>query len=109
MPAETEVDASERGGGVHDRGPAGVGDRRERGPPVVGVGAALDQPVALEAVDGVGDAGRMDLEALADLAERQGAGPGEVQQRQRLEPRERQAERRQRLVDASAAGSGAPG
>ena len=85
----------ECGGRLADQSTTDACDRAQRGAPVGGVWNAFDQAGLLEAVDGVGDAGGVHLEALTDPAERQATGAGEVQQHEHLEPGERQPERRE--------------
>ena len=77
-----------------------VGDLGERRAAVLGVRDAAHETVGLELVDDVRDARAVDLEALADLAERQRAGARERQQHERLVAREREAERAEQLVEA---------
>src|SRR5215471_4289858 len=74
-----------RGGARHHLAPA-RGDLRERSPAVAGVGTPPDQAVPLQPVDGVGDAGGVHHEPLADHPERQRAGAAERQQHQGLVP-----------------------
>src|SRR5262245_18552752 len=59
-------------------------DLREHRATVARVRNPADEPGALEPIDRVGDAGPVDLQALADLAQRQRATAGEVEQHQRL-------------------------
>ena len=70
-------------------------DRRQRAAPVIGVGAASDQALSLEAVDSVGDAGCVDLQALPDLAQRQGARGREREEHHHFVAGEGQPERAQ--------------
>ena len=74
--------------------------------PSLGCARRRTSPSRLEPVDHVGDARRVDLQPLTDLAERQLAGAGEAQQHQHLVAGEREAERGQRGVDTRRAGSG---
>ena len=67
-------------------------------PPVALVRGAVDQADPLEAVDRVGDAGPVHLQALADLAQRQRPAAAEVQQHQRLVAGEGELERLQQQV-----------
>ena len=60
---------------------------------------AGDEAVGFEPVDGVGDRGRMHLESVADLAQRQLALLREGEQGEHLEPAEVQADWRERRVD----------
>jgi hypothetical protein len=59
---------------------------------------AAHQPLPLKAVDQVGDARRVHLEALPDLAERERPAAAEVEEHQRLVAGERQPVRSERLV-----------
>ena len=63
--------------------------------PSAGSDAPGDQAVRLEAVDGVGDAGRVDLQAFTDLAERERISSREGEQHQDLVAGERESERPQ--------------
>ena len=71
-----------------DQRASGVGDLGEDRTAVVGVGPAHDQPVGLEPLHDRGDRGRVHLEPLPHLAQRQRAPRGEAEQHQRLVARE---------------------
>ena len=71
----------------------GRGQAGQRAPPVVGVRPAGDEAVRLQAVDRVGHAGGVDLQALADLAQGQRALARERQQHEHLVAGEREPER----------------
>ena len=83
-PGEPEVDGRHRCRRLLATPTARVGDLDEGGALVGGVRAAAHQLGGLEAVDDVGDRGRVQLQPLAHEAHRQGAGAGEAQQHERL-------------------------
>lgn len=85
--------------GTYHRCESDLGDGRQGGAPVRWVSDSLDKAVALEPVDGVRDARRVYLEALAYLSKGQGAMPGHIEQRQRLKSGKRQCEGRQGFVN----------
>ena len=87
------------GGGLRG-GAARVGDLGQRRAPVLGVGHPAHEPVGLELVDDVGHRRAVDLEALADLAQRQRARAREGEEHQRLVAREGQPVRAQQVVQA---------
>jgi len=89
-----------------DGSPAGPGDDRQGRPAVGGMTLALDQSLGLQAVDCARDARGMDLQADAELAERQLTVPREREQTQQLEAREREVERGQLLPPVRAAPAG---
>lgn len=75
-----DADVAEHGvvqcfGGTADGAAARTGDVGECRSAVGGMRATLDETVGLEAIDRVGNAGGVDLEALADLAEGELAAP----------------------------------
>src|SRR6185437_11065180 len=68
-------------------------------PAVAGVGAAPDQAVPLQPVDGVGDAGRVDHQPFADHPQRQRAPAAEREQDQGLVPGEGEPVRPEQAVE----------
>ncbi len=98
-PVEPKVDGRKRGLGLDNQLVSSGRQRRQCCSAVRGVRHPLDQPVALEPVDGVGDAGRVHLKALAHLAQRQRSRAGERQQCQSFEPAEVQPQRPKNRVD----------
>src|ERR1039458_3961402 len=83
---------------VHgDRGPPGHlpalwSNRGQCATSVFGVWSADDETLRLEAVDGIGDAGRIDLETLPDLAQWQGPLGGEREEHHHFVASEGEAE-----------------
>ena len=74
-------------------------DLGQGGSAVGGMRKAGDQTLLLQAVDGIGDAGRMDLEPGTDLAERQSPGPAEQEQHQHLVAGEGEPQRSEQGID----------
>ena len=96
---DAELDLGERNSSLFDPPAAGPCEHGERRTPVGRVRFAGDEAVGFEPVDGVGDRRRMDLESVADLAQRQLALLREGEEGEDLETREVEAERRQCGVD----------
>jgi hypothetical protein len=63
------------------------------------VGLARDEPLGFESVDGVGDRGRLHLQAAADLAERKDAAPAEQREHQHFVAGKGELERAQDGAD----------
>ena len=89
---DAELNLGERNSSLLDPPAAGRCEHGERRTPVGRVRFAGDEAVGFEPVDGVGDRGRMHLESVADLPQRQLALLGERQQGEHLEPAEVEAD-----------------
>ena len=98
---EAEVRTDQRRGRVLDQPATLGGDLGEHGPAVLRMLASYDEPGGLEPVDDRGDGGRVHLEPLTHLPQRQRPPRGEGQQHQRLVAREGEPERLQQPVEAT--------
>ena len=96
---DAELDLGERNSSLLNPPAAVPCEHGERRTPVGRVRFAGDEAVGFEPVHGVGDRGRVDLESVADLAQRQFTLLREGEEGEDLETREVEAERRERRVD----------
>ena len=98
-PLQAEADLGQGVGRLDNSTSSSGRDSGQGGTPVRGVGDPVHQAIDLQTVDSVGDAGRVDLEPVADLAQGQRPLTAERQEGQGFEPAKGEAERLKGGID----------